>query len=186
LRLSAADLHHPDELRELGMAVFIDRPLGVHKAPAEPDQTPLLSYEAFSRAIADQRLTELARDDGFGWSAEEVKSLRQMLRALAVAGIPVSAVGREARPVVSVSDALKVSEDFLLLRTLPRGVREFLQQYDVSADHLTPGQRVLLVRGVPRPGGGPLLAVYDAQLRLRMELEIDLRHGGLRVVRSAD
>jgi hypothetical protein len=182
LRQSAADLHHPEELRELGMAVFIDRPLGVHKAPAEPDQTPLLSYEAFSRAIADRRLTELARDDSFGPGAVDVEALRQALQALAVAGIPVSAVGRETRPVVSVSDALKVSEDFLLLRTLPRGVREFLQQYDLKVDCLAPEQRVLLIRGVPRPGEGPLLVVYDAQLRKRMELEID----GQRIVRSAD
>src|SRR5262249_20344183 len=66
LRRGAADLHPADELRELGMAVFIDRPLGVLKAPAEPDQTPLLSYEAFSQAIADRRITDLARDESFG------------------------------------------------------------------------------------------------------------------------
>jgi hypothetical protein len=183
---SAADLSHPDELRELGMAVFIDRPLGVNKPPAEPDQTPLLSYEAFSRAIAEKRLYELGRDDSFGLSMAQVESLRQALKGLAVVGLPLTAVGRETRPVVSLTDALLVSEDFLLLRTLPRGVREFLQQVDVNADYLTPGQRVLLIRGISRSGEGPLLAVYDAQLCLRMELEIDPRHGGLRVIRSAD
>jgi hypothetical protein len=171
LRQSAADLHHADELRELGMAVFIDRPLGVFKAPAEPDQTPLLSYEAFSRAIADRRITDLARDDSFGLSTEEVETLRQALKALAVSGLPVTAVGRETRPVVSLTDALKVSDDFILLRTLPRGVREFLQQYDLNLDYLTPEQRVLLVRGMPQPGEGPLLAIYDAQLRKRMEFD---------------
>jgi hypothetical protein len=115
-----------------------------------------------------------------------VESLRQALKGLAVVGLPLTAVGRETRPVVSLTDALVVSADFLLLRTLPRGVREFLQQYDVNADFLTPEQRVLLVRGISRSGEGPLLAVYDARMRLRMELEIDPRHGGLRVIRSAD
>jgi hypothetical protein len=153
------------------MAVFIDRPLGVNKAPAEPDQTPLLSYEAFSRAIAERRLTELARDEAFGLTAAEVEALLQALKALAVSGLPLTAVGREVRPVVSLTDALKVSEDFLLLRTLPRGIREFLQQHAFDMDYLAPGQRVLLVRGVSQPGQGPLLAIYDAQLRKRMEFD---------------
>src|SRR5262249_8699492 len=130
LRQSAADLSHADELRELGMAGVIDRPPRGYKAPAGPGQTPLPSSEAFSRAIAEQRLYELGRDDSFGLSAAQVESLRQALKGLTVVGLPLSAVGRETRPVMSLTDALKVSEDFLLLRTLPRGIRELLAQYD--------------------------------------------------------
>src|SRR5262249_20030792 len=60
LRHSILDLQYPHELRELGMALFLDRPLGVFKRPSELDQTPLLSYEMFSRSLAQRRLRELA------------------------------------------------------------------------------------------------------------------------------
>ncbi|HEX3316112.1 MAG TPA: hypothetical protein VHR72_14540, partial [Gemmataceae bacterium] len=58
---SFADLEHPAEGRELGMALFIDRPLGFHKQPAEVDATPLLSYEAYSETLATGGLREVAR-----------------------------------------------------------------------------------------------------------------------------
>ncbi len=61
LRRSAADLCRAEELRELGMAIFLDRPFGAGKAPTEPDGTLLLASEAFSRSIAEQRLLALAR-----------------------------------------------------------------------------------------------------------------------------
>src|SRR5262249_6970238 len=57
---SLADLQQSEELRELGMATFLDRPFGVGKSPGEPDGTILLSYQAFSRTIARQRLDLLA------------------------------------------------------------------------------------------------------------------------------
>ena len=47
------------ELRELGMALYLDRPLGIYKEPAEVDRTPLLSYVAFSLKIAESRLRRL-------------------------------------------------------------------------------------------------------------------------------
>src|SRR5207244_4963663 len=64
LRQSMVDLQHPAELRELGMALFLDRPLGLFKAPTEPDQTLLFSYEAYSATVAEQRLQYLAQPLG--------------------------------------------------------------------------------------------------------------------------
>ena len=64
LRQSFNDLEHADEWRELGLAVFLDRPLGIGKAANEPDGTLLLSAEAFSASIARERLHALARDLG--------------------------------------------------------------------------------------------------------------------------
>src|SRR5262249_46577108 len=64
LRQSLLDLEHSEEWRELGLAVFLDRPLGIGKAAAEPDGTLLLSAEAFSASIARERLHALARDVG--------------------------------------------------------------------------------------------------------------------------
>src|SRR5207245_2535109 len=55
LQQSLADFDCPDEVRELGMALFIDRPLGVGKLPGEPDQTPLMAHAAFSRSLAIRR-----------------------------------------------------------------------------------------------------------------------------------
>jgi hypothetical protein len=187
LRQSGEDLRHWEELQELGMAVFIDRPLGVFKAPGESDQTVLLSYAAFSKALAAQRLEQLARDDALGLCAEEVERLREELLAWRVEDapwVPLTAVGRETRPVVSLADALKVSEDFALVHALPRGVREFLRDYDFSElrkrfdlDYLADSARPLVVRGLPRRGEGPLLAVYDFAGRKRLELAIEARQG---------
>lgn len=178
LRESAADLDHSDELRELGMAVFIDRPLGALKAPAEPDQTVLFAHEAFSRAVARRRLDALAADGAFPLDEPEAARHQRALEALPVLGVPVARVGRDPRPVVSLNDTRRVSEDFLLLRTLPRGVREFLRQW--SFDDL--GRRfdlrylgdvgpLLLVRD-EADADGPALAVYDAAMRKRQQLGV--------------
>ncbi len=68
LRQSLADLEHPDEWRELGLAVFLDRPLGVGKAATEPDATLLLSAEAFSPSIAQERLRRRGLPFLVGWA----------------------------------------------------------------------------------------------------------------------
>src|SRR5262249_36841994 len=73
---SLADLLDPRELRELGTAVFLDRPLGRLKAPGEPDQTPMLAYEAFSPSIAARRLEQLAEQ----WQAFSDPALPGHLR----------------------------------------------------------------------------------------------------------
>ncbi len=203
LRRSIEDLHHPEELAELGTAVFIDRPLGVFKAPVEPDQTPLFSYEAFSRSLAERRLVQLAADAMRHDSGAALDAARRGLNEGAIRGLTLDRVGKEGRPVVSLNDVRKTAADFVLLRTLPRAVREFLREYDFAAvrerlplDYLGADRPVLIVRGIARPGGLPVLAVHDAQLQLRLELEIDGREGyisrggveyakgGLRVVRA--
>src|SRR5262249_19558241 len=53
LRAAALDLlEDPRERRELGTALFLDRPFGVGKQAAEPDGTLLLASLAYSRSIA--------------------------------------------------------------------------------------------------------------------------------------
>src|SRR5262249_42187553 len=56
---SIDDLHHCAELRELGTAIFLDRPLGGCKNLTEPDGTILFSYVAFSHSVAYARLHEI-------------------------------------------------------------------------------------------------------------------------------
>src|SRR5262249_19085663 len=116
LRQSLRDLHHPQEVLELGLALFLDRPLGAGKGPGEADQTVLLSHLAFSRSIVLQRLKFLGET---------------ALGAPAVGGVPLSAIGGRARPgAVSASDALQVADDFVFLRTTASSARDFFRQYD--------------------------------------------------------
>jgi hypothetical protein len=186
LRQSILDLQQPNELRELGMALFLDRPLGAFKAPGEPDQTPMLSYEAFSRTIAAQRLDLLAQDKSL-LPDDELASLRNALQALPISGLPLSAVSSAARPgVVSLADAGKAADDFVFLRTTASSLRDFFALFDfaplVRWFGLPLANRPLLVVRTPTPGGVDItLTIFEAgTLRPLVELSADPR-GGYRV-----
>jgi len=180
LRQSIADLRLPLELRELGTALYLDRPLGIHKRPTEPDRTPLLSYVAFSRTVAERRLDELFALNLLG-SEAELAALRRRLKELPVTGLPLQMSTAAPRPgVPSLRDAFQTAADFVLLRTTRRSFHEFWQLFDLGAwrtrlqlDWLHPDKRVLILAGTA-PG---TLCCYDAELRLRLEFEFDARHG---------
>ena len=55
------DLEQLDERVEMGLGLFIDRPLGYGKEIGAPDLTPLLAHEAFSPSLARQRQRELKK-----------------------------------------------------------------------------------------------------------------------------
>ncbi len=131
LRQSLLDLQHPDEWRELGLAVFLDRPLGVGKAATEPDGTLLLSAEAFSASIARERLR--AAEASLALDPPEVH------------GLPLDAIGGAVRPgTVSLADARRAAADFVFLRTTPGSVRAFLAAIRLHTSEATfsPGGRV--------------------------------------------
>jgi hypothetical protein len=206
LRQCFIDLECPEELQELGMALFLDRPLGAFKTPGESDQTLLLSYEMFSRSIAQRRLERLDRDLGLATDMREVKvPCECRLSQLQLTGLSVRSSAASPRPgVVSLDDARKAADDFVILNTTRRTVRDFIHQFDLtplarrlSLDYLDGTRRVLIVRAKyveERPEDS--LLVYDAQLRKRLELGIDLSFGygrgggqeypvaGLRAVRA--
>jgi hypothetical protein len=166
LQQSIRDLHHPEELRELGMGVFIDRPLGVFKSPAEPDQTILLSHEAFSRSIAKARLKLV------GEGAERDR-LDMALAELQVPGLPLSAVQCEEGRVVSLADVGRAASDFVLLRTTKQSVEDFLDWFDfANLDNRYLDFRIQLIVPIACPQGATqrVLAVYDVQWRKRLEL----------------
>ena len=174
---SLADLVEPPELRELGMAHFLDRPLGVLKEPGEVDRTPLVSYEAFSRSIARQRLSELAVA---GWIDDQRRdALLAELENLSVTGVPVADLSPIERPgVVSIADAGKAAADFVLLRTTPGSLRK-LWLYDwrplieISPEThqwLVDYRDVLFVQDVASDGTKrPTLRVYRGD-ELQLEL----------------
>ncbi len=204
LRLSIEDLAHPLELRELGTALYLDRPLGAFKAPGEPDATLLFSYVAFSRTVAAGRLRQLA-----DLRLTDESGRDERLRALAelpIKGLPVAQVSAPARPgVVSLADARKVAEDFVFLHTTATSVNDFRWLYaeaiarDFDLSIFEEGRRVLIVGGTrTAPVPELVLTVYDAEMRKRLELTADPRRGfvnrngvevpcsGLRVTPQAD
>jgi hypothetical protein len=195
LERSIADLQHPLELRELGMALFLDRPLGAGKAPVEPDTTPLLSYEAFSRTVAERRVAQLADRLGL-LSSPGAKTVRGRLAELTIRGIPLDQIRSRPRPgTVSLADARLVAGDFLFLRTtfqslesfwltfLPyqlvqfRGtqlssfIRVLKAVYEPRGPHFRTIQ--LLLRDVGASGTRVKLTGYDDEMRPWLELDYD-------------
>jgi hypothetical protein len=173
LRQSVIDLRHPEELRELGMALFLDRPFGAGKAVTEPDGTLLLASEAFSRSIAEQRLGDLTREPNLLTDVECDECLSRLMEGAETRGLPLDAVGGDARPgSVSLTDARRAAPDFVLLRTTPGSMRAMLEQVDftklaeqMDLDWLLKGGRALLARDV----AGRELVGYDDQLRPRLK-----------------
>ncbi len=131
LAASLAELDDPRELRELGLALYLDRPLGALKAPGEVDRTPLLSYEAYSRFVAARRLATLK---SAGWiDAVRYQALRITLAELSLPGIAAGEIVATERPgVVSLTDANKAASDFVYLRTTRGSLDALLQHYDLS------------------------------------------------------
>ncbi len=173
---SIADLEHVAELRELGMALFLDRPFGLFKAPGEPDQTPLLSYEAFSPCVAEQRLRYLADELRLLPGAGQFEALRERLRASVPAGVALPHEPRAPRQscIVSLRDAECVAADFVFLRTTEQSARELLSEYDFAPlrarfglDFLdSPGRLLVLA---DEQGEPTILRVYDSRYRRRLE-----------------
>ena len=89
LRQSFLDLDDAKEWRKLGLGVFLDRPLGVGKAAAEPDATLLLSAKGFSVSSARQRLLALAGDLGV---KPEDPHVQKLLARPSLPGLPLDAI----------------------------------------------------------------------------------------------
>ncbi len=178
LRQALQDLQHPHELRELGMALFLDRPLGSSKAPIEPDDTPLLSYEAFSRSIARRRLMELA--DRRAWIDSKARDrLMEALSGLEIPGLALDALPPSIRPApASLDDARKVAEDFVFLRTTRPAAERFFALFDLAElrrqfrlESLGGAGKCLIVRDAVG------LAICDEQGRKRVELAMMTESG---------
>lgn len=190
LQLSLTDLDHSAELRELGTAFFLDRPLGVAKRPGEADRTPLVSYAAVSRAFIKRRIGELLAN---GWlSRDDHDRLQRLSEKTMPRGVAVAELALAERPgVVSLADALKVSDDFVVLRST---CGEALGYYVWPVDRLPwpelssagePVERTVLVHHAPRHSE-PALRLYDSQGRLRLELGFKFQpRGGVRFAERA-
>ncbi len=176
LRAAILDLAEPSEWRELGTGVFVERPFGWGKAPGEPDLTPLLAHEAYSHSIANRRLQELQR------LAEE-SSLEPVLWARLhshpqVEGIPAAQVAEPDRPTVSLADARRVADDFVIQQTLRRGLEDVADAFHWKAlrGFVEPKDIRLIVRlrGIQEES---VLAFFDRNLTRRLETVTDLSQG---------
>lgn len=169
------DLQQWEELLELGLALFIDRPLSIKKVPGEPDQTLLFSHVAFSRSVARQRLELLAKKLPF--ATDEVFLLaQQKLLDWQTAGIAASKFVSRSPRVVSLADANRVVDDFHFLWTTRGTVQAFLAQFDSNAlaNHcdlafLTPEENCLIL---PAPDDPRVLICYDSNHLPRLKLQI--------------
>jgi len=181
LHKSVADLEHPMELRELGMALFLDRPLGVFKEPGEPDRTPLLSYEAFRAAIAGRRLEVLAKDPKIAIPSETVERAKAPLRGrLSSIGLPPRASIPGRHPAnVSLDDAVRVSPDFQVLGTTRRSLQDFFSGFDFPpfsklTEFAKPEHTRLLIRAASLGHAAQdELLFLDEKLRKRLQVKID-------------
>jgi hypothetical protein len=179
LRQSIDDLSHAAELRELGMAVFLDRPLGIFKQPGEADRTPLLSYEAFSREIAERRVRELARHELIADDVSLDNHIRR-LNSLSVQGFPASRLPGTPRPgVVALEDAQKAAIDFVFIRTTRQSLSDLLSHYDFQtladaapplAEWLHSDRDVLLIRSAA--SADSFMTAFDCAMQPRLKFSV--------------
>jgi hypothetical protein len=174
LQESIRDLEHPRERRELGLALFLYRPLGVGKAATEPDATPLLACEAYSQTLAQQRLRGLPEQPpGNPENPGTLDLVVPGLRAEEVGGIP-------RLGIVSLLDARQVAGDFVFLQTVSSSIATLLDLFDFTPLWERFPQRLLFeskqVLLVPTPQADRL-RLYDGQFRPRLECQVDLSEG---------
>ena len=174
------DLDDPRELAQLGTALFLDRPLGAAKQPGEPDQTLLMAHVLFSRSVAVRRIRELARRPELLPGPGAVERWTEIV-APPAAGIPFSDPGPPPRPgVVSLHDAVRVADDWLILSTTRRAIADLMREYDFD--------EFLRAGTIPAPAtwrivvpaadaGGWSLLVYDQHFRPILELRPDYSDG---------
>jgi hypothetical protein len=212
LRQSMDDLDADEELQELGMAVFLDRPLGWFKRIDEPDRTPLLSYESFSRRIAADRVRAL-RQWGLINDDRTERLTHRVRNQLSIKAVPVAGfLGHSRGSVVALEDAKRAAMDFVFLRTTRSSLDSLLSRYDLRPmrDHaqeawrwLTQARDVLLIRTPRLPSDArAFMIAYDQDMRPRVEFGLAqepaqpvryIEHacgeylvGGLRVLRILD
>ena len=132
LQAALDDLQFPTEYQELGMATFLDRPLGLCHAPGEVDQTPLFSYQAFSARIAQQRLAQ-CRPWGATVDAQHHAQWPGP-RGISVTELP----GRPRPGVTTLEDAQFAAPDFRIISMSSSSLRDFLQ---LVHDHEEPREQ---------------------------------------------
>ncbi len=173
LAAAAGDLQTAAGQRLLGEALFLDRPLGALRAPDMVDDTPLLSYVAFSRSLAQARLRKMHQ---FHWLDKDTfQNLKAAIADLPIGGIAASELpGQPRLGVVSLEDARLNLPDFVFLRTTRSSLQALLASGQLPLESLdeetrawlTTARNVLLIRTAAPPGKIRLTA-FDRQQKAR-------------------
>lgn len=186
LAQSVRDLEHWEERVELGLGLFIDRPLGYAKQVGEPDLTPMLAHEAFSPSLARRRwgeLKQLCAELTLDVDIDKLEAL--FANCVWPAGLPHTELAECPRPVAALADVRKVADDFMILRTRPVGLAQMLGHFDLIGrlrrqyrlDFLAKARSPrLCVQGCD-DAKQPALVLYDEQLRKRAEIQVDASQG---------
>jgi hypothetical protein len=176
LQRSLDDLVEREEWIELGLGVFIDRPLGYAKAVGEPDQTPLFAYHAFSPSLARRRWQELAR------LGEALQLTIPARTEFVPEGLPHTQIADCPRPVAAVSDVRRVADDFIILRMLSGGwgaLRAIFDWHALSQRYRLGGfmHEVRWCVQALDEEHRPVLALFDKAGRRRLEMRVDASQG---------
>jgi hypothetical protein len=184
--LSLHDLVERVERIELGVGLFIDRPLGYGKSTGEPDVTPMLAHVAFSPSIARRRfheLMQLADELSLDLPAEFANSMTELLAGDRIHGLSAVRLAEPGRPTAALADVRRVADDFVIVRTLPGGLGEMLRLFDFSGvkarfdlPMLRQGQLPRVVAMV-RSARGPVLGFFDDEYQCRLECTVDESQG---------
>ncbi len=182
LRASFDDLACDAELRELGTAIYLDRPLGWFQPATATDRTLLFSYEAFSRRIAQKRLHALAES----WHLIDPQTLEQhtdRLESLPTPGMPAAGYREPPREgVVCLEDACRAADDFCFVRSTRSSLDQLLAAYDFApleahwpdiVAWLRTATDILCIR-IPRsaPDDPLLLTAFNGQGQRQLELQL--------------
>jgi hypothetical protein len=168
-------LSRPDELRELGTALILDRPLGMGKSPYESDRTPLFSHLALSRMLAEKTIARLSNV-----VPKQFEMLSKAdLSAIDFGGVPIPQLARPARPgVVAITDILRTASDFHVVSTTRSSLTQFRRCFDWSG--LPAEWNDLAKWHVLLPAGDPqrhLLRIFNRQGVTWLELQIQTGKG---------
>jgi hypothetical protein len=171
-RYTRLDLQSPEELYEVGIGLFVERPFGVGKAAGEPDLSPLLAHEAFSAQAAERALSELSKEPLLALPADEVGRWHALLdEPWHKGGIMASALPTQPPRVVALADAAKAAADFIILQTLPGSLREagaWLNERGVKLD-----PRAALIVGNVSGAGQPVVWICNSEGRCLQEYQVD-------------
>jgi hypothetical protein len=180
---SIQDLEQLDERVEMGLGLFIDRPLGYAREVGEPDLTPLLAYEAFSPSLARRRWQELRK-----LCTEIAIPCEPSLDDLFASGpwpsgLPQAELADCPRPVAALADVRKVADDFVILRTLPGSLGVLMSLFDWQPLLERYRLRFIAERSwcwcaeVRDERGAAVLALGDVPGRRRVEMRVDVSGG---------
>ncbi|RPH99317.1 MAG: hypothetical protein EHM71_18345 [Zetaproteobacteria bacterium] len=157
----------------MGTATFLDRPFGIFKLPGEVDRTPLLAYEAVSRAVIVSRLAEVRRS-GIGIEHAAADVWDALVEALPIAGIPAADLPGNVRPgVIMLEDARQAGPDFVIHSTVPGSLQRLAdspgmwsgdQRRVITAWSREKGPKLLARSGTADAArhGAPWLTCFDA------------------------